>query len=76
MNTDFQMIAVVIIATAAVLYLAYRGFRFVRSGGAGGCSACPSNSCSEEQAVHEIQVRPSSPDTIPGGEVAQAPENS
>mgnify|MGYP001324933828 CR=1 FL=1 len=76
MNADFQMIAVVIIATAAVLYLAYRGFLFFRSGGAGGCSACPSNSCSEEQAVHEIQVRPSSSETTLDGEVSRTPGSS
>ena len=76
MEADFQMIAVVIIATAAVLYLAYRGFRFVRSGGAGGCSACPSNSCSEEQAVHEIQVRPLSSETTLDGEVSRTPGSS
>ncbi len=76
MEAHFQTIVVVIITTAAVLYLAYRGFRFVRSGGAGGCHACPSSSCHSEQAVHDIEVRSSSPDAIPGGEVTQAPENS
>ena len=68
MNVDLQTVVAIAVAAVAVIYLGVRGFQFFRSGGAGGCSACPSSSCTPEQAVHDIQVRTSPLESVPDGE--------
>jgi len=57
MDIDLQTIVAISIAIMAVLYLAYRGLHFFRSGGAGGCGICSASGCSQEPDVHEIQSR-------------------
>ena len=68
MNVDLQTVVAIAVAAVAVIYLGLRGFHFFRSGGAGGCSACPSSSCAPEPAVHDIQVRTSPVESVPDGE--------
>jgi hypothetical protein len=68
MKIDVQTVVALFVAAAAVVYLGFRGFHFFRSGAAGGCSACSSSNCTAEQAVHEIQRRPSPSDSVPDGE--------
>ena len=70
MNVDLQTVVAIAVAAVAVIYVGLRGFHFFRSGGAGGCSACPSSSCAPEpeQAVHDIQVRRSPVEPVPDGE--------